>query len=282
MTRTVRQAGRFASRRPAELARATRGLFLAPVLAAFGLISAGPVAAEDLTQTIRIVKPAVVAIGTYRKDRAPSAIIDGTGFVVGDGLTILTAAHVFGRKLADFEHWVVFVGHGDEAQARDAQILCTDREHDIAVARVAPPALPATKLAASEAEAEGRDIALTGYPIGAILGLYPATARGIISALVPAAIPQNSGAALTPDTIRRLRQNFEVYQLDATAYPGNSGSPLYRIDNGQVVGIVDSVYVKPTKEAALASVIGTPSGITYAIPIRYGRELLAKPGCGGI
>ena len=253
----------------------------AVALATLCVLGARPGAAEDLPQTIRLVKPAVVAIGSYKKDRAPSAIVDGTGFVVGDGLTVLTAAHVFGRKLVDFEHWEVFVGHGDEAQAREAQVLCMDREHDVATVRVVAPSLPAVKLAPSEDEIDGREIAFTGYPLGATLGLFPSTARGIIAATVPAAIPQNTSHTLNADTIRRLRENFEVYQLDATAYPGNSGSPLYRADNGQVVGIVDSVFVKPTKETALTSVVGTPSGITYAIPIRFGRELLAKSGCGG-
>jgi len=250
-------------------------------LAALCLVDVRPGAAEDLPQAIRLVKPAVVAIGSYKKDRAPAAMIDGTGFVVGDGLTVLTAAHVFGRKLADFEHWEVFVGHGDDVQAREAQVLCTDREHDVATARVGMPTLPAVRLAPAENEIEGREIAFTGYPLGAALGLFPSTARGIIAAMVPAAIPQNTSHTLNADTIRRLRENFEVYQLDATAYPGNSGSPLYRADNGQVVGIIDSVYVKPTKEGELTSVVGTPSGITYAIPIRFGRELLAKSGCGG-
>jgi S1-C subfamily serine protease len=258
-----------------------RSRFTASALAALGLLGVQAAAAEDLTQTIRVVKPAVVAIGSYKKDRQPSASVDATGFVVGDGRTILTSAHVFSRKLAAYERWTVFVGHGDAAQAREAEVLCTDQEHDVATLRVPAPALPTVKLAPAEGEVEGQAIAFTGYPLGAVLGLYPATARGIIAALVPAAIPQNSSTTLNGETIHRLRQNFEVYQLDATAYPGNSGSPLYRSDNGLVVGIVDSVYVKPTKEAALSAVVGTPSGITYAIPIRYGRELLAKAGCGG-
>ncbi len=254
---------------------------LLPALAAFALWAAGPVQADDLPQMIRLLKPSVVAIGSYKKDRAPSAVVDGTGFVVGNGLTVVTAAHVLGRKLADFERWEVFVGHGDDAQAREAQVLCTDPEHDIATIRIAAPALPAVKFDGVDAEVEGRDIAFTGFPLGGVLGLYPSTAHGIIGALVPAAIPQNNTRTLNVETIRRLQDNYRVYQLDATAYPGNSGSPVYRTDNGMVVGIIDSVYVKPTKEAALAAVVGTPSGITYAIPIRYGRELLAKPGCGG-
>jgi len=63
-----------------------------------------------------------------------------------------------------------------------------------------------------------------------------------------------------------------VFQLDATAYPGNSGSPLYAPDTGEVVGVVNMVFVKGTKEAALTQ----PSGISYAIPSRYLIELLRQ------
>jgi serine protease Do len=258
-----------------------RRLLPSMVAIGFGLLSACAVAAQDLPQVIRAVKPAIVAIGSYKKDRQPSAIVNGTGFVVGNGLTIVTSAHIFDRKLADFEHWMVFVGHGDAVQARDMEVLCVDREHDVASIRLHGPSLPVVKLAAADGEAEGRAIAFTGYPLGAVLGLYPATARGIISALVPAAIPQNRATTLNSETIRRLRHNFHVYQLDATAYPGDSGSPVYQADSGLVIGVIDSVFVKPTKETALASVVGTPSGITYAIPIQFVRELLAKSGCGG-
>jgi S1-C subfamily serine protease len=61
-----------------------------------------------------------------------------------------------------------------------------------------------------------------------------------------------------------------VFQLDGTAYPGNSGSPVYHPASGEVVGIVNSVLVKGTKESALK----TPSGITYAIPVQKLKALL--------
>ena len=59
---------------------------------------------------------------------------------------------------------------------------------------------------------------------------------------------------------------------DATAYPGNSGSPVYRAQDGVVIGVINKVFVKSTKE----NVLKDPSGITYAIPIRYGRALIDK------
>jgi S1-C subfamily serine protease len=75
--------------------------------------------------------------------------------------------------------------------------------------------------------------------------------------------------------VRRLsRGPFPVFQLDATAYPGNSGSPVYDPATGEVIGVVNMVFVKGTKEAALER----PSGITYAIPSRYLVELLKSGG----
>jgi len=67
---------------------------------------------------------------------------------------------------------------------------------------------------------------------------------------------------LTPELIKRLKASYEIFQLDATAYPGNSGSPLYEEQTGQVIGVINSVFVKRTKEAAIEN----PSGIAYAIP----------------
>ena len=43
-----------------------------------------------------------------------------------------------------------------------------------------------------------------------------------------------------------------------------------RTADGRVIGVVNSVFVKGTKEAALSA----PSGITYAIPTSYVRELI--------
>ncbi|MCB1737317.1 MAG: serine protease, partial [Gammaproteobacteria bacterium] len=53
-------------------------------------------------------------------------------------------------------------------------------------------------------------------------------------------------------------------------YPGNSGSPVYHPETGAVIGIINKVFVKETKEM----VIEKPSGITYAIPIKFAKDLL--------
>lgn len=73
--------------------------------------------------------------------------------------------------------------------------------------------------------------------------------------------------------MRRLSEGpFEIYQLDAVAYPGNSGGPVFNADTGEVVGVINMVMVKGTRESALSN----PTGLTYAVPVRFVRELLAQ------
>jgi S1-C subfamily serine protease len=105
-----------------------------------------------------------------------------------------------------------------------------------------------------------------------VLGAFPATHRATVAAIAPIVIPQRRDADLDPATIKRLMSGaFAVFQLDGTAYPGNSGSPVYEAEGGAVVGIVNMVLVKAGKESMLAQ----PSGISYAIPAEHLRALLA-------
>ena len=64
--------------------------------------------------------------------------------------------------------------------------------------------------------------------------------------------------------------NFDIYQLDATAYPGNSGGPVLDAVTGRVVAVVNMVLIKAGRESALSQ----PTGISYAIPVRHLQELL--------
>jgi S1-C subfamily serine protease len=80
---------------------------------------------------------------------------------------------------------------------------------------------------------------------------------------------------LDPRAITRLREgNFDVLQLDATAYPGNSGGPVFDADSGNVIAIVNMALVKGSRESALSS----PTGISYAIPVKHLLALLAETG----
>ena len=229
----------------------------------------------DLAQTIERVKPSVVGIGTFIKIRNPSIQFVGTGFVVGDGRYVITNAHVVDKPLdaEKKEIRIVLVSRGGEPQPREAEVLTIDKQHDIALLKISGDPIPPLKLGDSDSVREGQMLAFTGFPIGMVLGFHPATHRAMVSAITPVVLPAITARQLNAEMISRVRNSgYMVFQLDGTAYPGNSGSALYDPDSGTVYGIINSVFIQGTRENA----IGRPSGITYAIPGRYIREMLQR------
>jgi S1-C subfamily serine protease len=238
------------------------------------LLACGEVAATSLPDVIDRVRPSIVAVGSFHPSGSPRQQFRGTGFVVGNGHLVVTNFHVLPEKLDSErnEQLAVFSGRGRQARFHPARVVAEDPVHDLALLYISVP-LPALELGESGRMArEGTEIAFTGFPIGMALGLYPVTHRGIVSAISPMAPPQLGSRLLTAKMIRAMRDPYDVMQLDATAYPGNSGSPVFDQRSGRVLGVINSVLVKGTKEAAIEK----PSGISYAIPVRFVHELLEK------
>lgn len=229
--------------------------------------------ASSLPDVIMSIKPAIVGIGTYQATRRPPTSLRGTGFVIGDGRSIITNNHVIDELLdrAKKEHLVILAGTGRNTQVIKARLVKRDEVHDLALLQI-DTILPVMELAGSDYVREGSSIAFTGFPIGAVLGLYPVTHQGIVSSVTPSAIPSPSAGQLSVKKIKSLRDPTLVYQLDATAYPGNSGSPVFDVSTGKVIGIINKVLVKTTKE----DILSKPSGVTYAIPVKHVHDLLKK------
>jgi S1-C subfamily serine protease len=170
----------------------------------------------------------------------------------------------------------VLVGAGaGSAEVRSARVVALDRPHDLALLRIEGNALPPLALDAAGRAREGQAIALMGFPIGGALGFSPVTHRGIVAALTRMAVQAPTAGQLDARAVTRLREgNFDVLQLDATAYPGNSGGPVFDATGGEVIGVVNMVLVKGSRESALSQ----PTGITYAVPVRHVLALLAEAG----
>ncbi|MCP4993079.1 MAG: trypsin-like peptidase domain-containing protein [Gammaproteobacteria bacterium] len=246
------------------------------VLPTLLLLLVADLVSADLADTVVQIKQSVVAVGTYQATGRPPSKFMGTGFAVVDGRHVITNAHVipdainYKRK----ESLSVFYRNGDKVERRGAKVIVKDEEHDLALLEIGGRPLRPMVLSGSTHVREGEVVGFTGFPVGMVLGLHPVTHRGIVSAITPIVIPAMSSAQLTPAQIKRMRSPFNVYQLDATAYPGNSGSAVYDVETGEVIGVINSVLVKKTKESALTS----PTGISYAIPVRYVRDLLESGG----
>ncbi|MFK8050862.1 MAG: serine protease [Halioglobus sp.] len=225
------------------------------------------------------IRGSIVGIGTMYPARQPNikgntSSLHGTGFVVGNGLQIITNAHVVPQEVdTDNKQTIaVFAGRGQFVKAYPATVMKVDEMHDLALLEVRGDPLPALELGDSSSVREGQQVAFTGFPIGAVLGLFPVTHRGIVSVITPMARPADGAHMLSAVQLRRMRNPFDAFQLDATAYPGNSGSPVYEPHSGKVLGILNSVFIKESREAILER----PSGISYAIPVVHLQKMLKQ------
>jgi len=243
------------------------------VLSAYLILYTG-LALADLADTVEKIKPSVVGIGVHTPSGRQKNNLNGSGFVIGNGQYVVTNHHVLPKELDSnlLQKMAIFTGSGKNAKVRMADVIASSQLHDIAVLKVHGAPLPAMKLADKNFRREGSYVAFSGFPIGAVLGLYPVTHRGIIASITPTIIPVDNAQQISIKMLKMLRNPYLVYQLDATAYPGNSGSALYDVDTGEVIGIINKVFVQESKEA----VISKPSGITYAIPVQYLLALLKK------
>jgi S1-C subfamily serine protease len=234
--------------------------------------------AGDLRALVRRNKGAVLPVGTYSPTDSPRFGFRGSGFVVaGQGgahsRLVATNFHVLpdGAEDSAAIRMAVWVGSGESPPWRLARVVATDRFRDLALLEVDGPSMAGLVLAADDTVQEGQAIALMGFPIGSVLGYSVVTHRGIVSSITAAALPAANARQLDPRAVSRLREgNFQLLQLDATAYPGNSGGPVFDVESGQVVGVLSSGLVKAGRESALSS----PTGITYAVPVAPLRALL--------
>ncbi|MCW5652290.1 serine protease [Hydrogenophaga sp.] len=246
---------------------------LTSLLCAWPALGLLPPARAGLPDTIVRYKASVLAVGTYRATDSPRFQLRGSGFLVEDGSLLITNAHVLpeGGNAVDLSALVAQVRTGTDAwEPRALTLVGIDATHDLALLRMSgPPGLP-MPMGDSNRVREGDNLAFMGFPIGGLLGYSTVTHRATVSS-VAGTLPSANGVE-RPRARAARAAAFDVFQLDATAYPGNSGGPLFDPDSGHVLGVMNMVLIKGPRESALSH----PSGISYAIPGRFVQELLAR------
>ena len=183
-------------------------------------------ASPSVSAIYQRVRPSVVVVRTSHDL--------GSGVVVADDGTILTANHVIAGAT---KITVVFF----DGTTTSAAVVSKDPELDIAVLR--PASLPEVVVPAALGGAAG-----VGAPVVAVgnpLGLADSVSAGVVSGL--------------DRTARTAEGTFSgLIQFDASVNPGSSGGPLLDT-RGLVIGIVVSI-ANPAHEDAFA-------GIGFARPI---------------
>jgi S1-C subfamily serine protease len=224
------------------------------------------------TEVIKRLKPAVVGIATVNPVSKPPVRLYGTGFIYNPKGYAITAEHIIKAvekegQLADLH---AFFSREGKFYNIKASVVTDMERYDVAIIKLEGENFPSLTLGDSSRVEEGQNVALCGFPFGTILGLYPATHQGIISSINPAILPVKSTAELDNQKLMALRTPFNIFQLDCTAFPGDSGSPLFYPENGEVVGMVNSAFIARTKQGDFST------GISYAIPINLIKEELPE------
>ncbi|WP_339349226.1 serine protease [uncultured Alteromonas sp.] len=229
--------------------------------------------AKNLVELTKNSVKSTVAIALHSPLKHTTPQIKGTGFVVADGKFVVTNYHVVDEELDPtiVEHFVVMLPDGKQVRFDKVEILAIDDKHDLALLKVNNP-YPSFELASNTLVDAGTELAIFGYPLGGALGLFPAVHKGIVATITPDYMPSNNARSLTAKSLDRLKSPDLIYQLDVTAYPGNSGSPVVNVETGEVFAVINKVYVRDSKESALSH----PSGISYAIPIEHVHALLKR------
>ena len=169
----------------------------------------------------------------------------GSGFIVDSHGHILTNFHVIeGGKQVE-----VTLSNKHKYKA---QVVLTDKPHDLALLQIDAPNLTPAVLSNSENLQVGQKV----YAIGNPFGLNGTMTTGIISALRSVRGPEGN-----------LIEN--AIQTDAAINPGNSGGPLLN-SHGEVIGITSLIATDPNAQVAVEQ----SAGIGFAIPINTAKAVL--------
>ena len=148
----------------------------------------------------------------------------GTGFFVNKEGYVITNYHVV--KLSENNTKIVF-----RNKEKDAKIIAYDEVLDIALLKVEVKNKNYIKFSNSSPK-KAQSILVAGYPYGKEISDDLKITSGIINSL------------------KGIKNNTSMLQIDATVNPGNSGGPIVDKDSGSLVGVATMKLSKDYTKAA--------------------------------
>jgi putative serine protease PepD len=198
--------------------------------------TAADLAGEPFARAAEAIRPSVVQLNLE------SSL--GTGVIINENGTILTAAHVVGTETA------VRVTFSDGSSV-DGEVVGIHTTTDVAVVKVDPAGR--SLVAAPLANGDDVRVGQIAVAVGSPFGFDQTVTAGIISA------------------VDRIVNGVSMVQTDAPINPGNSGGPLINLD-GEVVGINDLIFTESGSSAGVGFAISIDLAVIVADQIIAGVE----------
>ncbi|HDS31022.1 MAG TPA: trypsin-like serine protease [Firmicutes bacterium] len=200
------------------------GLFqkiaLVAIVVGLALAAAGPSRAASgadngsLRDIVRMLEPSVVWVIS---ELAENEFSQGSGFIIHESGYLITNAHVVNGGKSISVGWPERFNRS----SLSAEVIAIDTVLDMALLKVPCAHLPAIPVGSASSASVGDSVFALGFPAAGELGLSGLTVtRGILSA------------------IRTNGDKVNLLQTDAAVTLGCSGGPLFDLDTGTVIGVV--------------------------------------------
>lgn len=236
----------------------------------------------NLAQAIDHIRLNIVQI----RDRSNIMVPLGVGFFVNSDGYVITAQHVVKARQTQI---LVGLAQPNTENMRgnftliDCEVVDEDSRHDLALLKLKKnpfksevrsgiviagqkdvPLLFGTAILDPTRPKDGVAVGISGYPL---LETVLVTNAGWIA------------SSWAFDVVEEPRLDFaDIYLADIETNPGNSGGPVYLIENAAVIGVCVAVKTAPVRDQEGKGVnkLYYSSGLTKVIPARYVVELLKK------
>jgi S1-C subfamily serine protease len=158
------------------------------------------------------------------KDENPATGTVGTGFFVNNEGYVITNYHVV--KTSENNTKIMF-----KNKEKEAKMIAFDEILDIALLKVEVKNKNYIKFS-NNSPKKAQSILVAGYPYGKYISDDLKITSGIINSL------------------KGIKNNTSMLQIDATVNPGNSGGPIVDKDSGSLVGVATMKLSKDYTKAA--------------------------------
>jgi S1-C subfamily serine protease len=221
---------------------------------------------EKNRNSIVLIDVQIPGEGTQRK-----ISVRGTGFIISEGGKFITCAHVY-KQIPENEKeflGVSVIGKTDEKNITHynrykVELLKIDEENDLALMKIITEDKKFKPIDYDNSESikEGGEAVFIGYPLATELlgmgfGITMTTNRCIISSV------KRRGA----DGL------LHFFLIDTHTNNGSSGSPLFSLESGKVIGVV-SGKISAKIPAPDGKIIDIPANIGLCRPAKYIDNLL--------